>query len=60
MSLPAADDFDTIRRRVAELRQTEKPRCPNGRYALLGDCLRSFTHCPADCPFAGDWIGPQQ
>lgn len=55
---PAAEDFDIIRARVAEIRDAEKPKCPRAPSKLLYDCLRETARCPSECPYYNDWIGP--
>lgn len=55
----AADDFATIKGRVADIRTEECPRCPMQKEKLLFDCLRSSAPCGGDCPHKNDCIGPQ-
>jgi hypothetical protein len=55
----AADDFEFIRARLAELRAVSEPKCPQAGDRTLHDCLRSSARCPDACPHFNDWIGPQ-
>jgi hypothetical protein len=55
----AADDFEFIRARLAEIRLEETPRCPRAPSKTLHDCLREQGRCPEDCQHHTDWIGPQ-
>lgn len=59
MTQRAADDYETIQRRLVELTQPIQPRCAvPSRPAYVSDCLRSATQCPETCPLRHDWIGP--
>jgi hypothetical protein len=57
---PAADQFDVIRARIAEIRDAETARCPQSASRTLHDCLRNASRCGESCPFYNDWIGPQK
>lgn len=55
----AADCFDEIRLRIAQIAKAETPMCPMIATKMLKDCLRGMLPCPETCPFRGDHIGPQ-
>jgi hypothetical protein len=58
MPTPAADDFATIRSRLAELSDASIPRCPRAERKRLYDCLREKQRCPEECPEYNNWLGP--
>ena len=72
MATRAADDFATIRQRIAELQRAEgraasdrageaaMPRCPlaPGLHSLE-ECLRHPQPCAARCPHRDLWTGPE-
>lgn len=55
----AADEFDTIRTRVAQIKEEETLRCPQTPSRTLHECLRSSSRCNASCPNHLDWLGSE-
>lgn len=45
---------------IEKIRREEAPKCPRAVHKTLHDCLRESARCPGDCPYFGDWIGPQK
>lgn len=55
----AADSYDEIRERRAQIIAEEQPKCPLHSSRLLFSCLRSASPCTDACPNRADYIGPQ-
>ena len=55
----AADEFELIRLRKAQIALDETPRCPIITSRTLHDCLRAPEQCGYSCPHRHDWIGPE-
>lgn len=54
-----ADCFEDIRKRMVEIEDEAKPRCPISGQKLLSVCLREATKCPPSCRYHDQWIGPE-
>lgn len=57
--IPAADDFEMIRKRMSELAEERMPMCPTYPAHQLHNCLRTPVKCPPSCPYVNDWTGPE-
>lgn len=54
----SADDFEAIRKSLAEIKSQEGERCPRAPDKSLYNCLRESGRCPSECPYYDQWIGP--